>query len=1011
MAKVRPQAVGLPVPSARQIHRNDFKDLNDALAGATRFAAQTLDVAVAAAGVKAEIKRNPDVKADNKAKVDNAANKVEVLKQRRELVQQQFVNEDLKRKHDVLADLQEDDADTLMATGNDAAVVDTLNSTFFLNEPVRKNMAESSGRRAAAHDYKAGIEAKIKWRETRDDEGSLTNAGQKFDWPGYIEDSMAKRAAGAQSKSLPPKWARAYQEHLLALATVNSRSEALAITKGRAKTILGRAEDSVNEGIALVAKGESTGQKARANSLELAQLLGYLGNGDDADPEQMLKITELEKAAWLLAIDQIIGSSTDVAGPLTMLNNFIFGASKEVQAAIGNQVRKSIEDWQTSLNNASNVNEAAHAMRVIDTADSILTIDAAKGLVAELKPGKEREDAMVAWTLTDRRIRKRESLVNEISMRMGDLPFPKDGVISRSSPTADEERDAVNEWVRRNHLKPGPGTTPLTLKQAIIKLVSAGYPMGDIAVEKLTAAISDVFMIDTGYPWAADIMEGIADATSMNTAIGVMQGLGENGKMLEGFVRTTHRMGEVGKKIEAIKLKDALIREGHDSAQDNRSAARDMIRGSVTEAGVTINKPAEIGEAMNNALRGILAEMTPRGEVVPDGFPIEDDMALIDFEYNGDWREAFETIAEFSYFTSSYGNEEDRLRNAIEFATRIMIHEWSGQIIEGELRIIPRVMDIGPLAGANPGAEPEDPNAAPPPSSRSINPKGAGVLAQPTATLAPPPKKTFAGRFYEQSTSHWRALMGVIGPRAELDTRRSIDTNYVSGHFGRNAKNPRAGVQMIYDGSVPAGYLVWDKTGEGQMTAYVDEKYPIEFVAENIRIKPVPRGLVRNMELQVARKHGKAYRLGAGLDRTPDFPAHSVQGADSILGPRVDLYGKFERAAYKQFTAEFRRPPNQPGDQLIIDGIIERMAKHHGWDTVADPPLSHGGDMSDEHPQYSARPRIIGGPGSIGGPILETPGNVGARTSGNRPGTGVGRGRTPSTHRTLPAPPPQPVKR
>ena len=105
MANVRPRAVGLPQPSERQIPRNDFLDLNDALATGTRFAAQTLDVNTAAENLKAEIERNPDVKADNQAKVDNAANSVEVLKNRREAVQLQLVNEDLRRKHDVLSDL------------------------------------------------------------------------------------------------------------------------------------------------------------------------------------------------------------------------------------------------------------------------------------------------------------------------------------------------------------------------------------------------------------------------------------------------------------------------------------------------------------------------------------------------------------------------------------------------------------------------------------------------------------------------------------------------------------------------------------------------------------------------------------------------------------------------------------------------------------------------------------------------------------------------------------------
>ncbi len=964
MAKVRPQAVALPVPSARQIHRNDFKDLNDALAGATRFTAQTLDVAVAADNLKAEIKRNPDVKADNQAKVDNAANAVKVLKQRRELVQQQFVSEELKRKHDVLADLQESDSDTLMSTGNDAAVVDTLNSTYFLDPAVRKNMAESSGRRAAAHDYKAGIEAKIKWREERDEDGPnkgrLTNAGQKFDWKGFVEDSVKKRADGAQTGMLPPKWARAYQEHLLALATVNARSEALAITRGRATTILGRAEDSVNEGIALVAKGESSGQKARANSLELAQLLGYLGNGDDADPEQMLKITELEKAAWLLAIDQIIGSSTDVAGPLTLLNNFLFGASKEVQAAIGKKVAKSIEDWQASLNNASNVNEAAHAMRVIDTADSILTIHAAKGLVEALRPGQEREDAMAAWIITDRKIQKREFLVNEISMRMGDLPFPESGVISRSSPTADEERDAVNEWVRRNHLKPGPGTRPLTLKQAVIKLVSAGYPMGDIAVEKLTAAINDPFQIDKGYLFAADIMKGIADATSMNTAVGVMQGLGPNGTILEGFVRATARLGDDDKLRMAMGLADALIREGRDDAQDNRATARRKVRGSIDEAtGKTIDKPVVMGAIMDNALQSILESMTPPGEVVPEGFSIADDLSIIDFEYNSDFREAFNQLTEFHYFTSTFGNEEDRLRNAVDFAVNIVIQEWSGQIVDGELRIIPRVMDIGPLAGANPEAV-----VGKAKTGRTGFDTDESFFAAPARDEdGRPPPKTYAGRYYHQSTIGWRVAKGLIGPEAELDTRRSIQTSDVPGHFGKNAKDPRAGVQMIFNRSVPVGYMVWDKAGNGQLTVYLNENIPMgDFVTDVVAIRPVTRATISKMALQVARKYGKSYRLGAGLDKPKDFPARTVQSAARIMGPKVDLYGKFERAAFKLFASAYQRPPNQTGDQVIIDGYIEQMAKYHGWEAVSDPPLSHGGDMSDEHPQSSAS---LGGPGSI----------------------------------------------
>lgn len=907
---VVPSRVPIPLPSERQIKRPDFLDLNNALAGITRFSAQTLNVATAAGQVSADIERNSDVKANLASRVRQAEQQVEIQQGRRDIVQSQFEGEALKRKHDELSDLQDFDADQRIATSSDAEIIDHLKKSHYLDRRVRRRLSSFSGLRAAGEDYDIGLAEKQVFRENDE------NNGKTFDWARFTDGRMAARGT-----DLPPDWAAAYRQRLLALSTGNARSEANAVTNARQEQFLGQAQDNLSESASLAVMGQEADVHLAA--VHLAELYGFM----DDDQNKADTVFALEKGAWLQAIYRATQSRTDTSGPVGTAESMLQRASPEVQEAIIPRVNKMLTEWQAMIDTADIKAQLAHYNRLTANATTPTELDAVLPNIEAMTPGIHRDDAMAVWKKKKDVADRTEGLIENI-----DATLRGDAV--RTSPNSKLEKDAVNAWWLRNVTNPNANNgQPFDEKNAAIGLIGAGYPMPDAMVQKLTAAISDPIQMDVGF--AADFMYGLASNTNMPTAVASMRALGDQGQMLERHVRATANMSTQKQAEFAQVLENRLKSENAPGQEDDRADAADLVWGTKDNKGKVVTNPVAVGEIMNESMQATLDQRTPPGARPPKGLELEGDRAVT--EFNPEFRQELGQSIEYFYFLNRapFANKEERLKAATRQAADQVLENWSGVFLDGQFKMIPRVFDVGPVSGATREANrrPQQPS----------NPSGFGNIGGSRDRNANRERRlqteTFEQRFHQHTRIGYAGSQNIFreafGGHAQWDTRNSFESVTVPSTLGGS----RHGVIVIYDSITarPKGYYVWSKEGQGQGRVYIDENAAITFQSDVVDFIPTSPEAIDAMVTQSLQRSGRTFRPNANLTRPDNLPATSIEAAHNMMAPTHDLYGEFEKAATLMFTDRERRPPSTADDQMMIDGFIEELARRHNWASVGEP--------------------------------------------------------------------------
>ena len=924
---VVPSRVPIPLPSDRQLKRPDFLDLNNALAGLTTFAAQTLDVAVAAGKVKGDIEGNEAFREDLNSQVRQAEQRVEIQKGRRDIVQQQLFGEDLKRKHDELSDLQDFDVDFRIANSTEAQVIDHLNTKPYLNRKTRLRLSSASGTAAASKDYlDIGLAEKRRFREDE------KNLGKKFDWEQFVKERLAARGVAANARQpgtqVPPDWARAYQQRLMGLATANQLSEANAVGNARQKMFFGQAQDSIDEAAALNVQGQDA--DVHLHAVHLAELGSFQEEGKAKDDA----VLALEKAAWLKAVHDATKSMTATSGPLGTAEAMLTRASPEVAEAIFDRVNKALTDWQTRLDTRSANAWLAYANRQTGLATTPTELNNILGIIEAMPEGDQQDEARIVWKKKKEIADRTEGLIEEI-----DAVLRGDAV--RSSPTTEKEIDAVNKWWLRNVTDPNAHNgQPYDEQNAAIALITVGYGMPEAMVKKLTAAISDPTMMNIGF--AADFMYSLASATNMPTAVVSMRALGDQGQMLERHVRATANMSQDRQRDFADRLAERLQTENAPGQEDDRQDAYDLVWGTKDSKGNVITTPVEVGKIMNQAMLVVLEQQTPRSEDVPKGLDIRSDRTVM--EFNTDFRQELGQAIEYFYFLNQapFANKEERLRGATRQAVDIVDKNWSGVYLDGQLKMLPRVFDIGPISGATREVLERAAPAHPTGFSMRGRPKERQLVTE-----------SYAQRFHQHTRIAFDQSQPIFreafGGHAQWDTQNSFESNTVPATFNpeQDDHGPRHGVIIVYDSITnrPRAYYVFTKEGLGQGTLFVDEDAPLTFQSDVVDFITTSRQSIDEMVRQARARTGRSFRPNSNLTRPDNLPATSVEGAHFMLLPTHDLAGDFERAGTLLFTGKERRPPSTPEDQLMIDGFIEDLASRHNWASVGQPdiPQTSGG--------------------------------------------------------------------